>query len=312
MSQEVILLIASVLTLGVATIAAVYGFRAYNLKSGIRVRGLYSPVSSIKAEDPYVGTLTLENTKDRAVIIFGVFLEVGYGSFIEIDDFEDEPLVLQPFGAFKQRYDPIDFYGENLRRVRTKQLLWEPKTRRRLVLSTSQGRYNVVDYIDHWDPVNDFFRNHLTAIIRPYRLTHEGRAYGSGAKYLVQLVITSGKEVSIPIYERDYEIRRFTGFPLTPASLATRDALEEYLLERAVEGELQCKDLCVLDLVERRQEVYKEYLAREDVEIRPRGWLSYHILGWLVTRWDKFRLRRSNQHMNRQRQREAARDRDSG
>ena len=34
---------------------------------------------------------------DRAVVIFQIFLEVGHGSYIEIEDFENEPLVLEPF-----------------------------------------------------------------------------------------------------------------------------------------------------------------------------------------------------------------------
>ena len=307
MSQEVALLIVSSVTLIAAIIAAVYAFRAYNLKSGVRVRGLYSLVSSIAAEDRYVGSLTLENLKDRAVVIFQIFLEIGHGAYIEIDEFENEPLVLEPFGAFKRTYDPIDFYSINLRQIRTDDLFRESRARQRLVLSTSQGRYNVAHHIDHWDPVIDFFRNHLTTILRPHRLTHEGKAYGSGAKYLVQLVIGSGKEVSIPIYERDYQIQKFTGFRLTPESLATKDALETFLLERAVGGELPCRDLRVLDLFERRQEVYKDYFGGEEVKVRPRGWLNYHLLGWLLTRWETLRLRRINRR-NRRRHREALRD----
>ena len=92
MSQDTFILsdILSVFTLIAAITAAVYSFRSFRLKSGIEVRGFFSRTSSIAAEDQYISEVTLENMKERAVVIFGIYLEVGHGCYIEIDNFEEK------------------------------------------------------------------------------------------------------------------------------------------------------------------------------------------------------------------------------
>src|SRR5439155_13648994 len=43
----------------------------------------------------------LENLKDRAVVIFKIYMKFGNNVFIEIDDFANNPLILKPFEVFK-------------------------------------------------------------------------------------------------------------------------------------------------------------------------------------------------------------------
>lgn len=306
MSQDdiaIATLVVAVLTFIAAVVAAVYAFFTYRLKSGIEIRGSYSLMSSIAAEDQYIGEVTLENLKDRAVVIFKIFLEVSHGYYIEIDDFDDKPLILGPFEAFRRQYEPIDLYSVGMHRIRIDNLLGDKKTRRRLVLSTSQGRYNVAHHIDRWDPVADFFRNYATAIVRPLRSTFKGRSYGSGTKYIVELVTDGGKKEVIPIYPRDHQVKKFRSFNLTPESLKSREALETYLLERAAAGELRCSDFTVLDLEQWRREVYHDH-NKKIFQAVPRGWFAYNVLGWFVTRWEDLRLSRSNR-ANQRRHREA-------
>ena len=290
-------------TLVAAIFAAWFAHRTYRLKSGIDIRGTFGVASSIYSQDAYVHSVTLENMKDRAVIIFKVFLELGYGYYIELESREDDPLILGPFGAFKASYDPIDMYSVNMRRIRLDEMLQDRKVRRRLVVSTSHGRYNVRRSLQRWDPLADFFDNHLTAVIRPLRSTYRGKAYGSGTKYIVRVVMDGGKEEVIPIHPRDHEGRRFKRFRLTKEALASRDALESFLIERAVAGDLPCSDLEVLDLEEWRSRLYDRDIT-ETIEAVPRGWFIYRIVGRVITIYDNWKLKRENRKRRRDRKRE--------
>ena len=52
--------------------------------------------SSVSCSDNYISSLTLENLKDRAVVILKIYLRLGHGYFVEIEDFENSPLILRP------------------------------------------------------------------------------------------------------------------------------------------------------------------------------------------------------------------------
>ena len=182
-------------------------------------------------------------------------------------------------------------------------LLGANRTRRRLVVSTAQGRYNIGTSAVPWDPIRDFFRNQLTNIVRPMRSRFRDKSYGSGTKYIVTLTTDGGEEETIPIYQYDHEVRKFRGFQLTFESIQSREALEIFLLERAVAGDLRCSDLTVFDLEEWRSTVYEHY-RRPVMDARLCGWFTYNVLGWLLTRWSDFTLRRRNRK-NRQKNRES-------
>lgn len=287
-----------------------YAVRAYRLKSGIKIRGSWGWTSSIKAEDKYVSSLTLENLKDRAVVIFQILLEVDRGYFIELEDRESEPLILGPFEAFHREYEPIDRYSVNMSRIRMDGLLADQKVRKRLVLATSQGRYNITGNIDRWYPTTGFFHNRLSAYIRPLRSTYDGKAFGSGTKYVVDMVTETGQREVIPIYPRDHEVRRFENVQLTAESLESKEALETYLLEHAFDGKLQIRDLKVLDLEEWRSKIYKDEFTL--IDATPRGWWTYHVLGPLVTRWENRQTRRLNRWNQRRRKKRSRREKKKG
>lgn len=296
----------SIATLIAAVVAAVYSVRAYRLKSGLDIRGTWGLMSSIAAEDRYVHEITLENLKDRSVVIFKVFLEIEHGYFIELEEFDSDPLILKPFEAVRRRYDPIDHYSVNMRRIRMDPVLTNRRARRRLVLATSQGRYNVSRWVNRWDPVGLFFRNYATAIVRPMRSMLDGKAYGSGTMYVVKLMSPGRDPEVIPIYARDYEVKKFRGFQLSREALESKGALEVFLLERAIAGELRCADLEVFDLQEWRATAYGDDEA-QPMDATPRGWLAYHVVGALVTRWEHLRLWRLNRvHRREHRERLAA------
>ena len=67
----------------------------------------------------------------------------------------------------------------------------------------------------------------MTALIHPMRSTYKNKFYGSEVKFIVDIKTEDGKEKTIPIYPRDYEIRRFKKFSLTRESIESKEALEQ-------------------------------------------------------------------------------------
>ena len=287
----VLSVILSALTLSVAFIGAAYAYRSDRRKSGTEVSGMASWVSRFDAEDAYIQTVTLQNMKDRAIVIYSIHLEIGHGYFLEVEDLSDDPLVLKPFSAYQKHYAPVDFYASNLDRIRLNEVLSDRNTRRRIVLSTATGRYTIERSIRQWSPIRAGFRNQFTAMFHPYRSKYEGKAYGSRTRFLVKLTTTGGKQEVISIHPRADRYQIFEGFKLTPEVLQSKELLEEFLWERAISGELPCSDLAVVDWESCRNGFY-EQLTPHVVDIEAQTWFTYHIKGWLWTRWKDFRWRR--------------------
>lgn len=294
-------LLISVVALIVSIIALVYTARTYWLKSGSNIRGSFGLVSSsVTCEDQYVSSLTLENLKDRAVVIFKVYLKLGHNYYVEIEDFEKNPLILKPFEAYHREYDPIDLYSINMNRINLNNLFSDKKIKEQIVISTSDGKYVVRSWIRHWDPVYDFFRNHLTAVVQPARATYKGKSYGINAKYIVEIKTEGGREETIPIYPRDNESRKFRDFLLTKESLETKEALEEYLYDQVSAGLLNCEEIRVRDVKTRLDEIY-ESENKKTIEATYIGWVMYNIAGPIITKVSDYRLRRKNKLQQKKR-----------
>jgi hypothetical protein len=298
--DSIISVTISCVALIISIAALVYTAKTYLLKSGVNIRGTYSTHSSISCEDKYIGSVTLENLKDRAVVIFKIYLKLGHNYFIEVDDFENAPLILKPFQVFKKEYDPIDLYSVSSRRIRLNDLLDNNSVKRQLVLSTSDGKYPVRESINHWDPILTFFQNYMTAVIRPMRSTFKGKAYGSDAKFIVDFKMENGKEEIVPIYPRDYEIKKFKQFNLTKESLESRESLEEYLYEKASEGKLNCLDIVVHELESWRNEVY-EMENKKVITASNQSWFMYYIVGRMYTIFSDYRLKKKNKALRKKR-----------
>ena len=286
--------LASLVALIVSIIALVYTTKTYLLKAGAYIRGSYSICSSISCDDKYVHNLKLENLKDRAIVIFKIYLKVGHNYFIEIDDFDGNPLILKPFEIFSKEYDPLDLYSAGTGRILLNGLLDDKSAKRQIVLSTSEGKYTVKEYINYWDAIGTYFQNYETVIIQPMRSVYKEKSYGSNAKFIVELKMEGGNDEVIPIYSNDYERRRFVHFSFTKESLLSKEALEEYLYERVIEGSLKCADVTVIELDKWRNEIYKSQNKRV-FTAKYESWLAYHVLGRLGTIVSDYRLKKQNQ-----------------
>ena len=97
----------------VAITALSYRVRTYWLKAGEKVRFSYSLNSNVEAEDKYIGSITLENLKDKALVIFEIYLKIGHGLYLELEKFDTTPLIVRPFEAYQREFDPVIFYNSN-------------------------------------------------------------------------------------------------------------------------------------------------------------------------------------------------------
>lgn len=300
-SDSYVSFLISIGTLIISIIVLFYTIKTYLLKSGERVRGSYIMCSSMACDDKYVKNIILENLKDHAIVIFKIYLKIGHNYFVEIDNFEEKPLILKPFEVFKKIYDPIDLYSINTDEISITHLLDNRKIRKQIVLSTSKGKYKVKTRIKSWDPISDFFKNYFTGIIIPMRSTYKGKSYGSNVKYIVEIKLQNGAENIIPIYPDDYEIKIFNDFQLTRESLISKDSLEEFLYNKLTQGLLHCDDILVLDIENRRNEIYcmeKQQLIMASYY----SWLTYHILGPISTICSNYSLKKKNKQLQKKRE----------
>lgn len=282
LSNEEIIFWVTILTAWATIIGLLYTALSFRLKSGIQIRGTFDLVSSsASCQDPYIKSITLENLKDKAVVIYEISLRLASNCYLVLETLERDPLILKPFEVYTAQYDPVDFYSMNMKTLDLESMLMvERMYKIRIVLSTGEGLYHVKRPIQIRRAYELFFQNYLTAIAKPIRLTHKGRAYGRRAVYLLELVDSKGEEACIPIYPEDYKANRFIDFSLTHESLISRESLERYLEDKQQEGLLRCTGLNVIDLQARRKAIYVDY-SQKPIIVKPMSKLTYEVIGFV-------------------------------
>ena len=298
-SSTVITITISITALVISITALIYTAKTYLLKQGLDIRGSFSIVSSISCEDKYVSGLVIENMKDRSTAIFKIYLLLGHNYYLEIEDFEDAPLILKPFETHSKQYDPVEFYSASTKRIDLNNL-WDSR-KHKIILSTSDGKYVIKKRINKWDPIPDVFKNYMTAIIQPMRLIYKNKSYGSNAKFIVEIELKDGKKETIPIYLGDYQIRKFRHFRLTKESLNSKETLEEFFHQQRIKGLLNCTDINIHDIEAWREEVYaNDY--KEVIRAEYQNWFVYFVIGRIYTIASNFKSKLS-QRKNRKKQR---------
>jgi len=291
--DNLISLLISMVALIISFIALIYTVRTFLLKAGADVRGSFSTCSSRDCQDRYIGSVTLENLKDKSLAIFSIYLKIGHNYFLMIESFNEKPLILKPFEVFHKEYDPIDLYSVNMKRIDLNRLFSDSGIKKQIILSTPDGRYNVDSWIKRWEPTYDFFRNHLTIVVHPRRSIFKGKSYGSNAKYIVDIKAENDREETIAVYPRDYEIKRFRKFQLTKESLVSKESLEEFLYEKVSEGLLNCEDISVHDVQSWLNEVYQSE-NQQTIKAKYYNWAMYNLFGPVYTKFSDYRLWRKN------------------
>ena len=273
-----------------AAIALVYTIRSDRRKAGLDVRYDYSVMTSIASKEPWVLHLMLQNMKDRSLVIYTIYVEIGHGLFVQIEDRASDPIILDAYGVYRREYETIEYYDAGSFRATGLGeigLISNGKagdnTRRRLVLATSEGRYHPKRYVDIYDPrLESFLRHRPNIVMVPKRLIYEGHAFGSETRYLLAFTLPSGEKRIQPIHSLRFVWDDFRDWGMTEDTLATKETLETFLQEQIRNGHWDVTNLEVIDPSKAREAMYRWVAGSRAVMTL--GWFGYNI-GFRWQRW---------------------------
>ena len=304
--------IAIVISSILALLALSIAIKNYRRKSGILIHGIFQRCSSIDCNDSYVRSIILENMKDRATTIYKIYVKIGHNYYLEVEDHEDKPLILKPFETYISTFGEILFHSINMKKIRIHELLQNDKIKKRIVLSTSIGKYKVPKPIKRWSPLKEFFQNYFTGIVKPIYATHKGQYIGENVRYIIDFKYKNAEPTTILVREDDYQYRRFNKLQFTKESLGSKNSLENFLTNLKIEGIIQADtEYCVHDFNEHKERVNKDFPS--DIKTAQEySFYRYHVLGRLYTWHSNISTWNANRKLQLQNNKKTGRTRRGG
>jgi len=266
----------------VGCIGLYFGWKGYRRKAGALIWGNFQLISSSSCQDQYVSSIILVNQKDRAITIFAIYLRIGFNYYVELEDLADKPLLLKAYESYKQDFGPIHLYGFNDFRFDLNELFADRSVRKRIVLSTSEGKYVVPSNIRRWHPIREHFRNHTTAVIRQERTYFKDQILGSNIKFLLEMN-KDGKILFIQIPTFEWQTQIFQDFRFTSESLETVKSLNIFLHEQLRLKKFTCQSFTIHD-VDALRKSSNEFYSAGIIKADKRSFFEYYVLGWLDTK----------------------------
>jgi hypothetical protein len=287
--------LATLITLTISYIVLIVTLLTYNLKLYIKIYGNYCLASSSQCKDRYVCQVLLENKKDKAIAVFGIYLHIKPNYYIELIKYDDKPLILEPFATHQEDFGPIQYYSMNMNRVNLNKIFEMKKNWKKIfiVLSTSMGKYVVKKTIRRWVPVGDCFKNHYTGWIQQRSIKFKDKFIGSNIKYIIVFKIKD-KEHTMFLEAEDYRLVKYRNIQFTKESLENKENLTEFVKIAISEGKIKCDDFTILIPTD-----WKEDYKLEEIEAPMLNWFQYYVIGKIVTILSDFRLRKSNKKINK-------------
>lgn len=285
-------LMISFVALIISFIALYYTARSFFLKTGHKLRSDIATVSDIDSDEVYVSSVTIENLKDRATVIFSIYLKLGRGNYLQIESFDRKPLILKPFEVYHKDYDPVIFYTTGVDKVSLSNLLHNRKIKQKMLLSTTRGVYVVKTHINKWQPLLKLFRNHYTALIKPKRYSIKGQAYGNRIKYILFFKYLNNEEI-VKINDRNKSLLKFKNFELTEESLESSEKLKKFIEQKRKEEKIFYDNLEIIDFKERVKKV-EEFYDDEITKLEKHTFWDYNIRGWIYSRIADYKLENEN------------------
>ena len=273
----------------VAIIALVIAVRGDKRKTGVDIRCNFSVYRSIHSGEPWVNAVTLQNEKDRSVAVYKIYLEFKHGLYVELDDFTANPVVIGPYGVWHQKYDPVEFYVENMHRITN--IFDESRDQMRIMVTTSDGRHHPKRPKRFFDPITyGLSKNFSTMTVQPLRLQLDGRDYGSEAKYVCTVTDPNGHEHRYPIYPDINIAQTVHGVRLTTESMQSPDRVRQFMLLQIEGGKINAIGVDVLDIEPFRENLAKEY--RTTLPYESLGWFKYKVVARWLTLLENIKERR--------------------
>jgi hypothetical protein len=283
----------SFLAIGISLVALVTTILNFRRKSNISISGSMVYSLGSPTSNAYVSKIFLDNKKDRAVTIYAVYLMIAPNYYIQLEDLEKEPLILAPYSSVVREYGQVHFYSINLKRIdlnnlfETKRNSRSPRRKKSIVLATSDGRYIVKNSIKRWSPVGLFFRNHLTAVIRPVTAKHKDQFIDPRAKFVVILKYRDAEQI-LMIRSDEYRYGRFKNLQFTESNLESMESVEEFFESQRTKENVRFDSIEVIS-PSKWIEIPEEVLQAPEI-----GWLEYNVVGLIKTWISDRRLDYSN------------------
>lgn len=274
-------LITTILTL----ITLAYVIKTFTMKKGIDVKCSYSIASSVGCDDKYVSDFILENRKDKSIVIFHIYIKIGNNYYLELKDFEEDPLIIKPFEVYRNSFDPIIMYSVSSKRICLDKLFDNKKVKKQIILYTTEGTHTVKAYIKMSNPISLFFQNYSTAVIHPLRLTHNDKSYGKNVKYLVDFISMNNEISTLALRKESYRYK-YNNFTLTKEALNDKNSLEAFFHKLIESNKLEgLKEVKVYDFEEGIKEHFKNSIVDTNkiIEAEYYSFFKYFILGRIFT-----------------------------
>lgn len=187
------------ISLLVAIVALRIAYKSFNFKKGVGLKGYYTLGEDWKSDCIYVDNIILENYKDRAITIYGVYLRWKKSEYLELIKYKT-PIILNAFESKTINFDNrVEMYLLNNKRIDISNELESKNIKKELVVATSEGKC-IVDKFETWMPnENKIIKSHI-------ELYNGG--YYPKAKFLIEYTTANGKIGIEAVYEHEHKIYR--------------------------------------------------------------------------------------------------------
>ena len=277
---NIVVLVGAVMT----AFAVGFAFKSYRRKTGADIRCTFGVSLSVVSPEPWVSDISLRNGKDRSVAIYNIYLEVGYGFFVEVEDLTSSPIVLEPYGAWHREYDPVDAYVSNLRRWTDIFDRWHERPR--VLLITSEGRHFAkLPKPALGPPEYSSLKNHATVTVSPQRLNLAGRYVGTRTRYWCAITSGNGQRSEFPIYKDAVTNQVENGMTISDDILGSVENVRAFLQGEMQAGRLPGIQVEVSDITPRINAMNERY--HDSVPYTSMSWFEYKVMNRLITMFSR-------------------------
>ncbi len=296
LDKDIYSLIISLVALVISIVALYYTVRAFILKIGHKFRCSTSVSSSIDCEQSYVSSIIIENQKDKAAIIFKIYLQIGRGNYLVIEDFSENPLIINPFEVYYKKYEPILFYSDGTNVTSLNNVLNNRKIPNKVILATTKGKYKVKNNIQTWDALSPYFNNHLTRLLSPIRLNYKNNYYGSEIKYIVTLTLEDQTEQIIKIYCNNKNNSGYKNSKIQEKHISSKLTMQDFFNEQRIKGNIKFESVEVFDFGQYVDKMKKDYNGKTE-PVKSHSFFKYFIVGKVYTIIDNIELWKMNKNI---------------